>query len=106
MLPNPAFSEEILIDHTCRELGLIPDSAIIKAKEILHIAYGHQSHGTGLYDHNVGGSNGALYDNGSWNVITGATTPGNPNQIAFADASRDYIAAHPQNQCDNVVMVR
>ncbi len=39
---------ETLIDHTCTDLGQIPDSAIERAKTDLHIAYQHTSHGSQL----------------------------------------------------------
>ncbi|MDP3980703.1 MAG: hypothetical protein Q8Q33_04740, partial [Chlamydiota bacterium] len=70
----------IVIDHMCTDITLIPESAIIQAKNTLHIAYGHTSHGSqittgmaglvefmnglgysyNLYDWNDGGTGGAL----------------------------------------------
>ena len=38
----------IVIDYRCRDLSEIPDSAIENAKNILHIAYQHTSHGSQL----------------------------------------------------------
>ncbi|HNW89959.1 MAG TPA: T9SS type A sorting domain-containing protein [Bacteroidales bacterium] len=75
-----AFSQGILVNHTCTKIVQIPEAAIIAAKQNLHIAYGHTSHGsqltdgmTGLvtfmnglghtndlYDWNNGGTGGAL----------------------------------------------
>ena len=37
-----------IIDHTCTDITLIPQSAIQQAKDTLHIAYGHTSHGSQL----------------------------------------------------------
>ena len=37
-----------VIDHTCTDITLIPQSAIQQAKDTLHIAYGHTSHGSQL----------------------------------------------------------
>ena len=73
-------SQAIIIDHNCAKLEPIPESAILQAKSILHIAYEHTSHGTQLiygmdsligktnlvgykgdiYDWNEGGTDGAL----------------------------------------------
>lgn len=38
----------IIIDHNCIELNTIPTEWIIKAKDDLHIGYGHTSHGSQL----------------------------------------------------------
>ena len=74
------FSQAIIIDHTCAKLEPIPVSAINQAKQTLHIAYGHTSHGSQLitgmsalvgqtnlngykgdiYQWNEGGTGGAL----------------------------------------------
>lgn len=39
---------KILIDHTSTHISQIPDSAVIRAKSDLHIAYQHTSHGSQL----------------------------------------------------------
>ncbi|RJP57218.1 MAG: DNRLRE domain-containing protein [Candidatus Auribacter fodinae] len=39
---------EILIDHTCTDLSQIPDEWLTQAKNNLHIAYQHTSHGSQL----------------------------------------------------------
>ena len=65
-----------IINHSCTDIDSIPSSAIIQAKNTLHIAYQHTSHGsqiisgmdnldafmggTGLYDWNDGPLAGAL----------------------------------------------
>ncbi|MHC5070664.1 MAG: hypothetical protein ACYTGO_09295 [Planctomycetota bacterium] len=66
----------VRVDHTCTQLAAIPANWITKAKQVLHIAYGHTSHGSQLtsgmsglvtfskggpqFAFNNGGSNGAL----------------------------------------------
>ncbi len=70
------FSQSIIIDHTCTSIDSIPESAINSAKQVLHIAYGHTSHGsqlisgmdklddfkggTGLFDWHDGPQTGSL----------------------------------------------
>jgi len=70
------FAQSTIIDHTCTDIEKIPESAIIQAKAMLHIAYGHTSHGsqlttgmenldqfmggTGLYNWNDGPQDGYL----------------------------------------------
>lgn len=41
-------AEPLIIDHSCTDITLIPQSAIEQAKSTLHIAYGHTSHGSQL----------------------------------------------------------
>ncbi len=81
MLANQhLFSQAIIIDHNCAKLEPIPETAINAAKQTLHIAYGHTSHGSQLitgmsalvgqtnlngykgdiYEWNEGGTDGAL----------------------------------------------
>ncbi len=57
--------QALIIDHTCTDINQIPEWAIIQAKEKLHIAYGHTSHGSqittgmnGLVDFANGGGKG------------------------------------------------
>jgi uncharacterized repeat protein (TIGR03803 family) len=45
-LPLPG----IIIDHSCTDITKIPEANILAAKENLHIAYGHTSHGSQLTD--------------------------------------------------------
>jgi len=82
--PTQVLSQGTIIDHTCTDITTIPESAINQAKTMLHIGYGHTSHGsqlttamTGLitfanngglglshpqdiFEWNNGGNNGAL----------------------------------------------
>ncbi len=41
-----SFGQAIIADHLCTDITIIPEAAIIKAKENLHIGYGHTSHGS------------------------------------------------------------
>jgi hypothetical protein len=41
---------QIIVDHSCTGLNLVPDDWITTAKEELHIAYGHTSHGSQVTD--------------------------------------------------------
>lgn len=80
LLPLSLYSQGILINHNCTKIAQVPESAIVKAKQDLHIAYGHTSHGSqltegmtglvafmngkgypiNLYAWNNGGTDGAL----------------------------------------------
>jgi len=53
---STAFSQGIIINHTCTKISQIPESAILTAKKNLRIAYGHTSHGSQLTD----GMNGLI----------------------------------------------
>jgi hypothetical protein len=60
-----ALFSQLISDHTCTDITAIPESAIQMAKDSLHIAYGHTSHGsqitegmTGLVDFANGGGKG------------------------------------------------
>jgi hypothetical protein len=43
-----AIAQSIIIDHNCSKLEPIPEWAILQARDSLHIAYGHTSHGSQL----------------------------------------------------------
>lgn len=55
------FSQGILVNHTYAGIAQIPESAIVTAKNALHIAYGHTSHGSQLTDGMAGFANGEEY---------------------------------------------
>ncbi len=38
--------EPLIVDHTCTDITRIPEPMILQAKAVLHIAYGHTSHGS------------------------------------------------------------
>jgi len=109
--PDPN-AEAIIVNHTGIDLDDIPQSWIDQAKQTLHIAYGHTSHGsqltTGmaglvdwkgtLYAFNTGGSGGALDlrdFNGDFGGLGIASDLGNPNRTAWEDATRIYLGQNP-----------
>ena len=108
-----AATSAIIVDHTSTKLADIPGTWITQAKQTLHIAYGHTSHGsqltggmTGLvsfagaqYAYNTGGSGGALdlrdyY--GNFGNLGVAEDLGSPNRTAWATATRTYLNQHPE----------
>ncbi len=71
-----ARSAPLVIDHTCTDIARIPVGAILAAKAMLHIAYGHTSHGSqvtsgmsGLVAFADGGGKGLAHPPGmfAWN---------------------------------------
>lgn len=110
-------SQTIIIDHPAIKLSSIPAEWIKKAKETLHIAYGHTSHGsqltegmTGLvkwkgplYAWNNGGADGALDlkayygDFGGLGIANdlGADAKNNLDRRAWEKATRAYLPQHP-----------
>ena len=48
--PTLAFSQGTIVDHTCTDITEIPQAAIEQARAMLHIGYGHTSHGSQLTD--------------------------------------------------------
>lgn len=47
-ITNKLEAQAIIIDHNCAFLEPIPESAVLQARDSLHIAYGHTSHGSQL----------------------------------------------------------
>jgi hypothetical protein len=45
-----AYSQGFTVNHNCTRISQIPESAVTAAKQKLHIAYGHTSHGSQLTD--------------------------------------------------------
>ncbi len=104
-------TEAIIIDHRTVKLTAIPSEYITAARQKLHIAYSHTSHGSQLitgmsglvsfkgsaYSWNNGGSDGAL-DLHDY-AIEGDL--GNPDRTTWASRTRTYLAA---NADVNVVM--
>jgi len=97
--------EDMIIDHSCTELSSIPAEYITAAKQTMHIAYGHTSHGSQLttgmeglvtfkgniYAWNNGGSNGAL----DLHDYAMSGDLGNPDRTSWADRTRTYLNANP-----------
>ena len=109
---SPTNPESIIVDHTSVSLSAIPATWIDQAKQTLHIAYGHTSHGsqlatgmTGLvewkgadYAWTSGGADGALdlrdfY--GNFGGLGTANDLGDPNRTAWEQATRAYLAQNP-----------
>ena len=97
----------IVADHTAAsDFDTIPESAIEQAKAILHIAYGHTSHGSQL----ITGMD-ALADADSLysgldlrdSPFSGASDLGNPDLTAWESATRAYLD-DPANSNINVVI--
>jgi len=97
--------KDLIIDHRCTKLSSIPSEWITKAKQNLHIAYGHTSHGSQLIDGMTGlvSFKGEIY---SWNnggtggvldlhdyAMTGDL--GNPDRTSWAATTRTYLVANP-----------
>jgi hypothetical protein len=95
---------DMIINHLCTKLSSIPSTFITEAKQELHIAYGHTSHGsqlttgmTGLvpfkgtqYSWNNGGTGGALdLHDYAMNGDLGA-----PDRTSWAAATRTYLASN------------
>ena len=92
-----------IVNHATCSLDFIQADDIVKAREQLHIAYGHTSHGSQLitgmhglinfkgdiYSFNNGGNNGALDLRD--NPFSGASDLGNPDRSAWANATRNYL---------------
>lgn len=92
-----------IFDHSTADLSQLSIQEIENAKNKLHIAYGHTSHGSQLtsgmqglvgfkgelYASNNGGSDGALDLRDR--PFSGASDLGNPNRTAWATATRNYL---------------
>jgi hypothetical protein len=101
---EPVIGDGIIIDHTSTKLASIPPEWITAAKENLHIAYGHTSHGSQLtegmsglvsfkgltYSWNNGGTDGALdlHDYAMEGDL------GNPDMTSWAARTRNYLDAN------------
>lgn len=70
-----AFSQGIIIDHTCTDISKIPDSMVLNAKNQLKIGYGHTSHGsqlvTGIQSFRGSASDTYYFDYSSWGLEPG-----------------------------------
>ena len=102
---DPVADWSIIADHNSGKLSSVPSVWIEAAKENLHIAYSHSSHGSQLTDGmsglvsfkgedftwNDGGFNNAL-DLHDY-AITGDL--GSPDRITWAAGTRTYLEANP-----------
>lgn len=100
----PALADPIVIDHNDTDITTLTQAAMQKAKDELHVAYGHTSHGsqlttgmsglvafangggrglslpTDFFSYNTGGTGGALDLRDT--PFSGASDLGNPNRTA------------------------
>jgi hypothetical protein len=104
--PDPN-AEAVIVSHTSINLNAIPSTYVDQAKQELHIAYGHTSHGSQLttgmaglvtfagaqYSFNAGGTGGAL--DLREGVFGAAQDLGNPDRTAWESATRTYLAQNP-----------
>lgn len=117
LISQNLFSQAIIIDHTCAKLEPIPESAVNLAKQNLHIAYGHTSHGSQLitgmsaligqtnligykgdiYEWNEGGTGGAL----DIDDYFGSGDLGHNGDTTWAPFTRTYLSNNPDV---NVIM--
>lgn len=117
--PWRTIQHTIIINHTCTNLPPIPEAWVTAAKDNLHIAYGHTSHGsqiitgidgldafrggTGLYTWNDGpAANHLDIDDYAFDDY-GAYDLGNPDLGAWVQATREYLD-NPANSDVNVVI--
>jgi hypothetical protein len=107
-------SEPLIIDHTCTDITAIPEAGINQAKALLHIAYGHTSHGSqlthgmiGLIDFANGGGLGLSLptDIFAWNsggtygaldLRAGAMAGDVGYYPQWVNETRSYLDANPE----------
>lgn len=101
----------VIIDHGCTDLNSVPESWIEAARNKLHIAYGHTSHGSQITD----GMSGLVTFRGekfAWGNSSSGTVLdlhdyamsgdlGNPDRTSWAERTRTYLQ---QNTDVNVIM--
>lgn len=101
--PGPE-AADLIIDHRCVKLNTVPSEWITSARQTLHIAYGHTSHGsqltdgmTGLvsfkgsaYSWNNGGTGGAL----DLHDYAMPGDLGNPDRTDWATQARTCLSAN------------
>jgi hypothetical protein len=102
---NSSGTKSLIINHTNTNVNLIPTQWISAAKQTLHIAYGHTSHGSqltdgmtglvsfkgSLYNWNNGGTGGAL----DLHDYAMSGDLGAPDRTTWASLTRTYLAANP-----------
>jgi len=119
-------AQALIIDHNCAYLEPIPEWAVLQARDSLHIAYGHTSHGSQLTEGINGlaqqstdlvGYKGDIY---CWDYYPDASSKTNPcidlhdyfrpgdlghnGDTQWATETRDYLDNDPNSSDINVVM--
>jgi hypothetical protein len=97
--------KDLIINHSNTNLNSIPTEAIIKARQNLHIAYGHTSHGSQLTDGMTAlatfkGNNFAWNNGGTGGVLdlhdyAMSGDLGSPDRTSWADRTRTYLSSNP-----------
>ena len=107
---TPTRAQGIIANHTTTDITAIPEADILRAKETLHIAYGHTSHGSqittgmaglvgfmndkgypfNLYAWNNGGTGGAL----DLHDYAMSGDLGQNGSTVWADSTRAYLDTH------------
>jgi hypothetical protein len=98
-----AFSQPIIIDHTCTDLTNVPEYRINQAKAKFRISYGHTSHGSQIVTgmNLLKGQAGSLYwfdrngtDSGlSFHDCKPSGDLGNPDRVTWASRTRELLDA-------------
>lgn len=107
-------SGQIIIDHTCTNINQIPVSVIEIAKDSLHIAYDHTSHGSQLItgmnplDAFMGGDGIYVWSEGGGSGVLDIDDYFSPvgdlgSETAWSPATRTYLD-NPSNADVNVIM--
>jgi hypothetical protein len=117
---QPSDNSAIIVDHTSTDITKIPESAILAAKENLHIGYGHLSHGsqltrgmtglvafannggkglslpTDIFAWNNGGTDGALdLEDGNNGDTSLSSTCSYSEYDYWPQTTRDFLDSHP-----------
>lgn len=100
-------NQPLIVNHESADLSGVSDSAVIKTRTTLKIAYGHTSHGSQLITGMTGlvsakGSLFAFSNASSVNSLelhdtpfSGASDLGNPDRTSWASSTRTYLTSHP-----------
>jgi hypothetical protein len=97
-------TKDMIINHACTNLNSIPSEWITKARQNLHIAYGHTSHGSQLISGMTGlvtfkGNNFAWNNGGTGGALdlhdyAMADDLGSPDRTSWADRTRTYLSSN------------
>ncbi len=112
---SASFTESVIANHSTVNIvryNQIPDSVIINAKNTLHIAYQHTSHGSQITDamsalpafkEGNGGTAGLYAYNSSFLHDYAMPSVGDVGYPGWDDATRDYLDDSANSDC-NVIM--
>jgi hypothetical protein len=99
---NTSAHGQVIIDHTNCDITRIPASAIINAKDILHIVYGHSSHGQQIIE-GMRNLDAFMTANGSPSGTYAVDFTGNATSgvLDFRDNCNYYYYEHPPRPFPN-----